>query len=132
MAALRIDHDRQHVEVDLHGYGVSHARTVARQKIREAWENGFQHITLIHGAAAVRRPGMAWSGGYGRIKWHLRDMFSRGKWRLYLYHGGSRKHRLDDGYMRLAVRPNPAPRLPAAWEPLPSARYSAPVESHGS
>jgi hypothetical protein len=99
---------------------------VARQKVREAWENGFAHITLIHGAAGARRPGTAWSTGYGRIKWHLRQLFTSGKWRLYLYHGGSRKHRLDEGFMRLAVRPNPVPRVPPCWEPLPAATYAAP------
>jgi hypothetical protein len=123
MAELRIDYDRQHIEVDLHGYGLSAARRIAREKIREAWENGFQRITLVHGAAGVRRHGLAWSRGYGVIKFQLRGQFLRGRWRQYLYHGGSRKHRLDEGAMRLAVRPNPEPRRPPHWSPLPAATF---------
>ena len=57
------------------------------------------------------------------IKWELRRQFQTGRFRQYLIHGGSRKHRLDDGWMRLAVKPNPEPRLPAEWTPLPQPEY---------
>jgi len=123
MAGMIIDPFERHVALDLHGYGVAAARRVARQLVREAWENGFHRITLVHGAAAAQRESIAWGTGYGVIKWQLRGLFLRGKWRQYLYHGGSRKHRLDAGCMRLAVRPNPAPRQPAEWSPLPPENY---------
>src|SRR5687767_11999796 len=123
MPALRIDVERRVIEVDLHGYALRDARRVARDKVREAWQNGFLRITLIHGAGGVRRPTDAFSTGYGIIKWHLRGQFERGKWRQYLYHGGSPKHRLDEGCMRLAVRPNPQPCDPPQWSPLPQAEY---------
>jgi hypothetical protein len=116
-----VDDTRRSVQVDLHGYGVGDARRIARSKVREAWENGFRQITLIHGAPSSRRPGLAWQSGYGTIKWHLRGQFRQGKWRRFLYHGGSRKHRLEAGAMRLAVRSNPAPRVPPQWSPLPAA-----------
>jgi hypothetical protein len=123
MPHLKIDHEQRHVEVDLHGYGLSQARRVAREKVREAWENGFRRITLVHGGAAAVRPGAAWSQRYGVIKWQLRGLFRRGRWRQYLVHGGSRKHRLDEGAMRLAVRPNPEPRTEPRWSPLPGASF---------
>jgi hypothetical protein len=123
MPALHVDSARRHVQVDLHGYGLAQARLVAWCKVREAWENGFRQITLIHGAAGSRRQQVAWQSGYGTMKWHLRGQFQRGKWRRFLYHGRSRKHRLGPGCMRLAVRPNPAPREAPDWTPLPPARY---------
>jgi hypothetical protein len=39
--------------VDLHGYPVWEAVEVATEKIREAWEKGFEQITLIHGAPDI-------------------------------------------------------------------------------
>ena len=56
--------------VDLHGYPVWEAVEVATAKIREAWEKGFEEITLIHGAPDIYHHRIAWVVGRGGIKWH--------------------------------------------------------------
>ena len=55
--------------VDLHGYPVWEAVEVATAKIREAWEKGFEEITLIHGVPDIYHHRIAWVVGRGGIKW---------------------------------------------------------------
>jgi DNA-nicking Smr family endonuclease len=37
-------------ELDLHGYAVSSAREIAQEFVKAAWEAGYDHVVLIHGA----------------------------------------------------------------------------------
>ncbi|MEA2646961.1 MAG: hypothetical protein QOE92_2044, partial [Chloroflexota bacterium] len=63
--------------VDLHGYDVLTAVAVVETTLREAYENGYQAVEAIHGAADVVQavqPGE----GRGGIKWELRRMADRG------------------------------------------------------
>ncbi len=50
------EYARQTSELDLHGYPVSAAREVAREFVKAAWEAGWDHVVLIHGARAARHP----------------------------------------------------------------------------
>ena len=50
MAWFEVDIFRKCVEVDMHGYSHMTAIQVAREKVKEAYEHGFKHIKLIHGA----------------------------------------------------------------------------------
>jgi hypothetical protein len=53
---------------------------VATAGIKEAWEQGKTHITLIHGAPDIRHHQIAWMLGRGGIKWALRGCLARGEW----------------------------------------------------
>jgi hypothetical protein len=95
--------------VDLHGYPVWEAVQVATEKIREAWEKGFEQITLIHGAPDIYHHRIASACGRGGIKWSLRGCLARGEWGEWVYSRRSTKHVIEDGAMTLALRPNGRP-----------------------
>ncbi|HEY7201452.1 MAG TPA: hypothetical protein VIC57_14625, partial [Candidatus Dormibacteraeota bacterium] len=59
---------RRRVE-DLHGLDVLTAVRFAVIRVREAYDNGYDEIELLHGSADVRAPV---ADGRGRIKWELR------------------------------------------------------------
>jgi hypothetical protein len=112
-----------HAEIDLHGYTERSALELAAFSIREAWENGCQTITLIHGAPDVEHHFYTWMFGRGSIKWGLRGALSRGEYLQWCYNRRSVKHYIGAGSMTLALRPNPNPRLPQVWKPPPKREY---------
>lgn len=121
MAWMESHRDEKRVEVDLHAYYVDTALDVAKEKVREAWENGYLFITLIHGW----RQHVSTSGtphGHrmiGRIRGELlRGVYKR--WAFYRY---STKHKIEQGSTMLALRHNPAPRVPEVWTPMPEAEF---------
>jgi len=61
--------------VDLHGHDVLTATHLALRRVSEAYNNGFDSIELVHGAADVEEPV---EDGRGRIKWELRRMVQQG------------------------------------------------------
>lgn len=91
--------------VDLHGYPVRQAVEVAEEAIRDARQNRFAFIKLIHGAPDIRHWQTASILGRGGIKWALRGALSRGDWGQNVYGRRSRRHTIDDGAMTLALRP---------------------------
>lgn len=91
--------------VDLHGYPVRQAVEVAEKAIRDARQDGFCLIKLIHGAPDIRHWKTAEVLGRGGIKWALRGALSRGDWRENVYGRRSRQHSVEDGSMTLALRP---------------------------
>jgi len=104
---------RRRVE-DLHGLDVLTAVRFAVTRVREAYENGYDEIELLHGAPDVRTPV---SGGRGRIKWELRELLDRGRLDTWC--------RRDDCWPRaaslvVALRSNPRPRR-ETWTPAPLA-----------
>jgi hypothetical protein len=104
---------RRRVE-DLHGLDVLTAVRFATTRVREAYENGYDEIELLHGASDVRQPV---ASGRGRIKWELRGLLDRGRLDAWC--------RRDACWPRassllVALRPNPRPRR-EAWTPAPPA-----------
>ncbi len=95
----------RHVMYDLHGYRVVEATEYADRRIRAAWQNGYGYVTLIHGLPEVTH----WSGirslEKGGIKWSLRGRLSQGAWDEYVHPRRSKRHRIDEGAMILAIRP---------------------------
>jgi hypothetical protein len=123
MALLKVDEYDLHVEGDLHGLPVTDAVEIAHKKVREAWENGYRTITLIHGSPLIQHHFHARAQGRGGIKWELRGCLHRGEWKETVFHCRSKKHCIADGHMTLTLRLNPKPRQPPVWEPLPEACY---------
>jgi hypothetical protein len=102
---------RRRVE-DLHGLDVLTAVRFAITRVREAYENGYDEVELLHGAGDVREPV---SGGRGRIKWELRGLLDGG--------GLDRWCRREDCWPRtsslvVALKRNPRPRR-EAWSSPP-------------
>lgn len=123
MAWQKIDDQARMLEVDLHGYTVADAVDLACSKVSEAWQNGFERITLIHGAPGSTHHFSAAHTGYGGIKWQLRGILARGEWNEYLYGRRSKKHFVEEGFMNLRLRPNPGARAVQEWAPLPEPYY---------
>jgi hypothetical protein len=101
--------------VDLHGYDVLTALEVARQAASDAYDNGYQGLELLHGAADVVAP-VEGGEGRGGIKWELRRMLAGGQFKAYVD-----RHELMEGMMRLHLRPNPRPRR-EEWSEPPAPR----------
>jgi hypothetical protein len=98
---------------DLHGFDVLTAVDFAMLRVREAYENGYDEIEFLHGAAGVEeRPAME---GRGRIKWELRTLLDSGRFDRW----ASRERSWPKAASLLvALRPNPRPR-PERWSPAP-------------
>jgi hypothetical protein len=106
---------RRRIE-DLHGFDVLAAVQLAMSRVREAYENGYDEIELLHGAADVREQV---SGGRGRIKWALRDLLDSGRLDRWCIR--------EDSWPRaaslvLTLRRNPRPRR-ETWSPAPRAAH---------
>ncbi len=97
---------------DLHGYDVLTAIDFALERVREAYENGYDEIELVHGSASVQA---RVEDGRGRIKWELRALFEQGGFDAW-----SRRERSwpRAGSLLLALKRNPRPRG-ESWSPAP-------------
>ena len=89
--------------LDLHGYPVQQALEVAEEKVKEAWEKGWGEVTLIHGAPDIRHWQTALAYGRGGLSGVCEGCCS-GERDQYVYPRRSRRHRICDGTMTLAVR----------------------------
>jgi hypothetical protein len=118
------DNEQRNIQIDLHGYAVSNAIAIAKSKIKEAWENGFDYITLIHGARASRHHFSARNTGYGAIKWELRSALSQGYWKEWVFYRRSKKHSIGAISMKLKLRPNSNPNSHPNWTFMPDEDYS--------
>ena len=114
MAWFEVDIFKKCVEVDLHNYSIKTALIAAGEKIKEAYEHGFRHIRLIHGAANIvsrneRRT----------IKYLLRTMLKNGEFDKWVDKKGSV---FRDESLILEIRKNSAP-LNMEWNEMPLEDY---------
>jgi hypothetical protein len=100
------------VPVDLHGHDVLTAVDLARQRVREAYDNGFEAVELLHGAGDVSEPVET---GRGRIKWALRRVVENGELDGYIDRG---RTWLKAGSIVLYLKRNPRARR-ERWAPEP-------------
>ena len=103
--------------VDLHGHDVRTAVRLALNRVAEAYNNGYETIELIHGAADVEEPV---EEGRGRIKWELRRMAEGGGFDRFAYPD---RTWLKTGSLVLTLRPNPRPGRTAWSSEPPRAHY---------
>ena len=97
---------------DLHGFDAMTAIDFAITLAKEGWENGYDEIELVHGAADVQHPV---ENGRGRIKWGLRELLDSGQLDHWINREGSWPRA---GSLVLALRRNPRPR-PERWSAAP-------------
>ncbi|KCZ72242.1 Smr domain-containing protein [Candidatus Methanoperedens nitroreducens] len=117
MAQFEVDIFNRCVEVDLHDYSHRTAIMAAREKIKEAYEHGFRHIRLIHGSTDIRH-----KKDGGSIKFTLRSMLRSGELARWVQEKESKNHRISDGSITLALRPNPTP-VDRDWKEMPLCDY---------
>lgn len=102
--------------VDLHGHDVRTAVRVAMSRVSDAYNNGYDTIELIHGAADVAEPV---EEGRGRIKWELRRLVEGGSLDRFIQ---SDRSWLKDASIVLKLRPNPRARR-NSWSNEPPRAY---------
>lgn len=89
------------LSVDLHGHDVLTAVDLAALRVREAYDNGYEAVELVHGAADVSEPV---ESGRGRIKWALRQRVEEGRFDGYIERG---RTWLKAGSILLYLKRNP-------------------------
>jgi hypothetical protein len=104
------------LRVDLHGHDVLTAVEVAVRRVREAQENGYGAVELVHGAADVEEPV---ASGRGRIKWELRRLARTGRFDRW---ADPRRTWPKAGSLILYPWPNGRSRR-EAWSDEPRRRY---------
>ncbi|CAG0979674.1 MAG: Smr/MutS family protein [Candidatus Methanoperedens sp.] len=114
MAWFEVDIFKKCVEVDLHSYSTRTAIMAAREKIKEAYEHGFRHLRLIHGAANITNKNEG-----GSIKFALRSMLKSGELDKWINKNGSR---VQDESLILEIRKNSAP-TEHEWKEMPLEDY---------
>jgi hypothetical protein len=87
--------------LDLHGYDVVTAIDIAVVTVREAYDNGYLAVEVLHGARDVVEPVQA-GEGRGGIKWELRRMVDRGQFQAW-----TSAVDLLEGSIRFRLRNNP-------------------------
>jgi hypothetical protein len=102
--------------LDLHGHDVLTALDLTRQRVSEAYQNGYQAVEIQHGAGDVTAPVET---GRGRIKWALRQIVEDGELDGYIDRG---RTWLKAGSIVLYLKPNPRPRS-ERWAPEPPRSY---------
>lgn len=123
---LKHDESGKEITLDLHGYRVREAVSVADQVVRDAWEAGYDSVKLIHGAPDVKTRDQADAGGRGGIKVELRDRLARGDWSAHVQPDQPEGHRVEDGAVTVKLRPNPTPSKDrVSRKRLPKPRTSA-------
>lgn len=83
MAWFEVDIFKKCIIIDLHGYTYRTAMKEAKGKIKEAYEHGFRHIRLIHGASGIKQK----TDG-GNIKFALRSMLKKHELDSWVEKGG--------------------------------------------
>jgi len=107
---------RRSLRVDLHGYDVLAALDLALTRVREAYENGYDDVELIHGSASVSTPV---DEGRGRIKTELRRLFESGRFDAWADRSRSWPKAAS---LLLALKRNPRP-LRERWTGPPRRRH---------
>ena len=114
MAWFNVDIFKKCVEVDLHNYSTITALVVAREKIKEAYEQGFRHVKLIHGAANIMN-----KNDGGSIKFALRTQLKSGTLNKWIDKNGTR---VRDESLTLEIRKNSA-AVEREWKEMPLEDY---------
>jgi len=114
MAWFEVDIFKRCVEVDLHSYSTRTALMVAREKIKEAYEHGFRHVKLIHGAANIKGKNEG-----GSIKFALRTMLKSGELNKWINKNSSR---IREESLILEIGKNSAP-TEREWKEMPLEDY---------
>jgi hypothetical protein len=114
MAGFEVDIFKKCVMVDLHNYSIRTALIAAREKIKEAYEHGFRHIRLIHGAVNIMS-----KNERKTIKYSLRTMLKSGEFDKWIDSKGSV---FRDESLILEIRKNSAP-LNREWNEMPLEDY---------
>ena len=114
MAWFEVDIFKKCVEVDLHNYSTRTALMAAREKIKEAYEHGFRHVRLIHGAANITNKNEG-----GSIKFALRTMLKSGELDKWIDKNGSR---VRDESLILEIRKNSV-AVEREWKEMPLEDY---------
>ena len=114
MAGFEVDIFKKCVEIDLHNYSIRSALIAAREKIKEAYEHGFRHIRLIHGAANIVS-----KNERRTIKYSLRTILKNGEFDKWVERKGSV---FRDESLILEIRKNSAP-LDREWNEMPPEDY---------
>lgn len=114
MAGFEVDIFKKCVMVDLHNYSIRTALIAAREKIKEAYEHGFRHIRLIHGAANIVS-----KNEHKTIKYSLRTMLKSGEFDRWVDRKGSV---FRDESLILEIRKNSA-SLNREWNEMPLEDY---------
>ena len=102
--------------VDLHGHDVLTAVDLARLRVREGYDNGYEAVELLHGAGDVTEPV---ESGRGRIKWALRRMVEAGELDGFIDRG---RTWLKSGSIVVYLKKNPRARR-ERWVPEPPRRH---------
>ena len=110
------------VTVDLHGYSMDTALSVADRVLQDAYRQGYSSITFIHGASGTFSTSQSIRTGRGTIKWGIKDLVSR-EWRPYLRSRRHRGHRFMGGSTTLALQSNPAADPRTGLRDVPPADY---------
>lgn len=106
------------LEVDLHRYSILTAERIMRDKVAEAWANGFGELVVRHGSSTASRLGTQ------SIRGRLRDLIERGELDRYLkLRGGRPVWSAHEGRTELELADNPRPVFPRAVRPLPPPDY---------
>lgn len=106
------------LEVDLHRYSVLTAERIVREKVAEAWANGFGEVVIRHGSSTASRLGTQ------SIRGRLYELLDGGELNRFLkQHGGRAVYSGHEGHTELELSENPRPRFPRSVRPLPSAEY---------
>ena len=111
--------------VDLHGYSVDTALSVADRVLKEAYRQGYSSVTFIHGAAETQSSAQSLRTGRGSIKWALRDLMSR-SWRPYIRSRRHRGHKVTGASVTIALQSNPRPEPRIGLGEVPPADYEPP------
>ncbi|MFY9614399.1 MAG: hypothetical protein WAT58_03275 [Candidatus Dormiibacterota bacterium] len=98
--------------LDLHGYDVATAVDIALRVVREAYDNGYLEVEVLHGARDVVDP-VHPGEGRGGIKWELRRMLDRGQFDAWVSGADAL-----EGSIRFRLRNNPRQR-PERWSDVP-------------
>jgi hypothetical protein len=111
--------DRQRgATVDLHGHDVKTAIRLAMTRVGDAYNNGYETIELVHGAADVTEPV---EEGRGRIKWELRRLAAAGHFDRFALPD---KTWLKDASIVLTLRSNPRAQR-NSWSDEPPRAFGA-------
>ena len=99
-------------QLNLHGYDVATAVDLTVRTVREAYDNGYPLVEVLHGARDVVDP-VHPGEGRGGIKWELRRMVDRGQFDTWVTGAEAL-----EASIRFQVRNNPRQR-PERWSDLP-------------
>jgi len=114
MAWFEVDIFEKCITVDLHKYSHRTALFVAREKIKEAYGNGFRYVKLIHGAADISK-----KNDRGSIKFALHSILKRGELEQWV---DKKESEFQEGTLIFRIKKNPVP-VDGDWKEIPLEEY---------